>query len=105
VPEGRSGMSALGDVAVGSDRSELSHLVRAVDGAPAAVTPTAGEAIPGGEEITLNAGETISYDAAVLQSERNDGPEDAEVIVSNLCGVDEPAGQFHDDMAASTPAA
>jgi quercetin dioxygenase-like cupin family protein len=81
------------------------QLVRAVDGVPAAATPTAGEAIPMGEEITLNAGDTIYYDATVLQSERNDGTEDAVVLVSNLRGVDEPARQFHDAMAASTPAA
>jgi mannose-6-phosphate isomerase-like protein (cupin superfamily) len=81
------------------------QLVRAVDGAPAAATPTAGEAVPVGEEITLNAGDTIYYDATVLQSERNDGTEDAVVLVSNLRGVDEPARQFHDDMAASTPVA
>jgi quercetin dioxygenase-like cupin family protein len=79
------------------------QLVRAVDGAPAAATPTASEAIPVGEEITLNAGDTIYYDASVVQSERNDGSEDAVVLVSNLRGVDEPARQFHDDMAASTP--
>ena len=58
-----------------------------------------------GEEITLNAGDTIYYDAAVVQSERNDGSEDAVVLASNLRGVDEPARQFHEDMAASTPAA
>jgi mannose-6-phosphate isomerase-like protein (cupin superfamily) len=81
------------------------QLVRAVDGAPAAATPTAAEAIAIGEEITLNAGDTIYYDAAVLQSERNDGIEDVVVLVSNLRGVDEPARQFHDAMAASTPAA
>jgi quercetin dioxygenase-like cupin family protein len=80
------------------------QLVRAVDGAPAAATPTA-EAIAVGEEITLSAGDTIYYDAAVLQSERNDGDEDAVVLVSNLRGVDEPARQFQEDMAASTPAA
>ncbi len=76
-----------------------------MDGAPAAATPTAGEAITVGEEITLNAGDTIYYDAAVVQSERNDGAEDAVVIAANLRGVDEPARQFHDDMAASTPVA
>ena len=81
------------------------QLVRAVDGAPAAATPTAGEAMTIGEEITLNAGDTIYYDAAVVQSERNDGSEDAVVLASNLRGVDEPARQFHEDMAASTPAA
>jgi quercetin dioxygenase-like cupin family protein len=81
------------------------QLVRAVDGAPAASTPTAGEAMTVGEEITLNAGDTIYYDAAVVQSERNDGSEDAVVLASNLRGVDEPARQFHEDMAASTPAA
>jgi mannose-6-phosphate isomerase-like protein (cupin superfamily) len=80
------------------------QLVRAVDSTPAAATPTAA-AIAVGEEITLSAGDTIYYDAAVLQSERNDGDEDAVVIVSNLRGVDEPARQFHDDMAASTPVA
>ena len=79
--------------------------MRAVDGAPAAATPTAAEAIPVGEEITLNAGDTIYYDAAVLQSERNDGAEDAVVLVANLRGVDEPARQFHDAMAAGTPVA
>ncbi len=81
------------------------QLVRAVDGSPAAATPTAGEAIPVGEEITLSAGDTIYKDAAVLQSERNVGTEDAVILVSNLRGVDEPARQFHEDMAASTPAA
>ncbi len=81
------------------------QLVRAVDGSPAAATPTAGEAIPIGDEVTLSAGDTIYYDAAVLQSERNDGTEDAVVLVSNMRGVDEPARQFHEDMAASTPAA
>jgi hypothetical protein len=81
------------------------QLVRAVDGAPAAATPTAGDAIPVGEELTLSAGDTTYYDATVLQSERNDGAEDAVVLVSNLRGVDEPARQFHDDMAASTPVA
>ena len=79
------------------------QLVRAVDGAPAAATPTAGEAIAVGDEITLSAGDTIYYDAAVLQSERNEGDEDAVVLVSNLRGVDEPARQFHDAMAAGTP--
>ena len=64
-----------------------------------------GRHIAVGEEITLNAGDTIYYDAAVLQSERNDGDEDAVVLVSNLRGVDEPARQFHDAMAASTPVA
>jgi hypothetical protein len=81
------------------------QLVLAVDGVPSAATPTAGEAIAVGEEITLSAGDTIYYDAAVVQSERNDASEDAVVIVSNLRGVDEPARQFHDDMAASTPVA
>jgi quercetin dioxygenase-like cupin family protein len=81
------------------------QLVRAVDGVPAAATPTAGEAIAVGEEITLSAGDTIYYDAAVVQSERNDGAEDAVVLAANLRGVDEPARQFHEDMAASTPVA
>ena len=81
------------------------QVIRAVDGAPAVATPTAGEAIPVGAEITLNAGDTIYKDAAVLQSERNDGTEDAVIFVSNVRGVDEPARQFHDDMAASTPPA
>jgi mannose-6-phosphate isomerase-like protein (cupin superfamily) len=80
------------------------RLIRAVNGSPAAATPTAGEAIPVGAEITLNAGDTIYKDAAVLQSERNVGTEDAVILVSNLRGVDEPARQFHDDMAASAPA-
>jgi mannose-6-phosphate isomerase-like protein (cupin superfamily) len=81
------------------------RLVRAVNGTPSAATPTAAEAIPVGEEITLRAGDTIYYDAAVLQSERNDGAENAVVLVANLRGVDEPARQFHDAMAASTPPA
>jgi quercetin dioxygenase-like cupin family protein len=81
------------------------QLVRGVDGAPAAATPVATEAIPVGEEITLQAGDTIFYDAAVLQSERNDGSEDAVVLVSNLRGVDEPARQLHEETAAGTPAA
>ena len=79
------------------------QLIRAVDGSPAAATPTAGEAIPVGTEITLNAGDTIYKDAAVLQSERNVGNEDAVILVANLRGVDEPARPFHDAMAASTP--
>jgi quercetin dioxygenase-like cupin family protein len=79
------------------------QLVRAVDGTPAAATPTAGEAIAVGEEITLHAGDTIYKDAAVLQSERNVGTEEAVILVANLRGVDEPARQFHDHMAASTP--
>ena len=79
------------------------QLVRAVDGTPAAATPTAGEAIAVGEEITLHAGDTIYKDGAVLQSERNDGTEDAVILVANLRGVDEPARQFHDDMALGTP--
>jgi quercetin dioxygenase-like cupin family protein len=79
------------------------QLVRA--GAAAAGTPPAGEAIAVGAEITLNAGDTIYYDAAVVQSERNDGDEDAVVLAANLRGVDEPARQFHEEMAASTPAA
>ena len=81
------------------------QLVRAVDGVPAAATPPAREAIAVGEEVTLNAGDTIYKDAAVLQSERNDGAEDAVILVSNLRGVDEPARQFHEAMAASTPTA
>jgi quercetin dioxygenase-like cupin family protein len=81
------------------------QLVRAVDGAPAAATPTAAEAIVVGKEITLSAGDTIYYDAAVVQSERNAGDKDAVVLVSNLRGVDEPARQFHEELAASTPAA
>jgi quercetin dioxygenase-like cupin family protein len=81
------------------------QLVRAVNGVPAAATPTAAEAMTVGEEITLSADDTIYYDAAVLQSERKDGTEDAVVLVANLRGVDEPARQFHDAMAASTPVA
>jgi quercetin dioxygenase-like cupin family protein len=81
------------------------QLVRAADGVPAAATPAAGEALPVGEEITLSAGDTIYYDAAVVQSERNTGDEDVVLLLANLRGVDEPARQFHDDMAASTPAA
>jgi quercetin dioxygenase-like cupin family protein len=78
------------------------QLVRAMDGA--AATPAA-EAIPVGEELTLSAGDTIYYDAAVVQSERNDGTEDVVILLSNLRGVDEPLRQSHEDMAASTPAA
>ena len=70
---------------------------------PAAATPTAVEPIPVGTEITLTAGDTVYYDGSVLQSERNDGDEDAVVLASNLRGVDEPARMFHDGMA--TPAA
>lgn len=84
------------------------RLVRAVDGSPAAATPTAMETIPVGEEITLATGDTVYYDAAVVQSERNDGDVDAVVLASNLRGADEPARVFHEDMgspAAGTPAA
>jgi quercetin dioxygenase-like cupin family protein len=80
------------------------QLVRAVDGAAAAATPTAMESIAVGDEITLNAGDTIYYDAAVVQSERNDGAEDAVLLLANLRGVDEPARLSHETMAASTPA-
>lgn len=79
------------------------RLIRAVDGAPAAATPSAGEAIPVGAEITLHAGDTIYKDAAVLQSERNVGDEDAVILVANLRGVDEPARQFHDAMTTGAP--
>lgn len=79
------------------------RLIRAVDGSPAAATPTVGEAIAVGAEITLNAGDTIYKDAAVLQSERNINSEDAVILVANLRGVDEPARQFHDAMAAGAP--
>ncbi len=79
------------------------RLVRASGGVPAAATPTAVEPIPVGAEITLTAGDTVYYDGSVLQSERNDGDEDAVVLASNLRGVDEPARMFHDGMA--TPAA
>jgi hypothetical protein len=79
------------------------QLVRAVNGTPAAATPTAAESVPVGSEITLNAGDTIYYSTSALQSERNDGDVDAVVLVANLRGVDEPARLFHEGMA--TPAA
>lgn len=79
------------------------RLVRAVAGVPSAATPTAVEPMPVGTEVTLHAGDTVYYDGAVLQSERNDGAEDAVLLASNLRGVDEPARvMFHEDMA--TPA-
>jgi hypothetical protein len=84
------------------------QLVRAADGTPVAATPTAVEPVPVGTEITLNAGDTVYYSAAALQSERNDGDEDAVVFVANLRSADEPARVFPDDMgplAAATPAA
>jgi hypothetical protein len=83
-------------------------LVRGAEDTAAAATPTAAEPIPVGSEVTLMAGDTIYYDASALQSERNDGAEDAVVLVSNLRGVDEPARQFHEGMAspaAGTPTA
>jgi quercetin dioxygenase-like cupin family protein len=83
------------------------QLVRAADGVPAAATPTAVESIPVGTELTLTAGDTIYYTASAVQSERNDGDEDAVVLVANLRGLDEPARLFHEGMAspvAGTPA-
>jgi hypothetical protein len=82
------------------------QLVRAADGIPAAATPTATESIPVGTELTLTAGDTIYYASSAVQSERNDGDEDAVVLVANLRGVDEPARLFHEEMAspaADTP--
>jgi len=70
---------------------------------PSAATPTAVEPIPAGTETTLSAGDTVYYDGSVLQSERNDGAEDAVVLASNLRGVDEPARMFHEGIA--TPSA
>jgi hypothetical protein len=71
------------------------RLARAANGTPAA-TPTAGEPIPVGKEIALTAGDTVYYDGAAVQSERNDGNEPAVVLVGNLRGADEPARQFVD---------
>jgi mannose-6-phosphate isomerase-like protein (cupin superfamily) len=70
------------------------QLVRATNGTPAVGTPTAVEPVPVGEEITLQAGDTIYYSSAAVQTERNDGDVDAVVLVANLRGVDEPARQF-----------
>ena len=70
-------------------------VVRAANGTPAAAA-TAGEAVPVGQEITLTAGDTVSYDGAAVQTERNDGDAPAVVLVSNLRGADEPARQFVD---------
>ncbi len=67
----------------------------AVHTAPAA-TATAGEPIPVGKEIALTAGDTVYYDGAAVQTERNDGDEPAVVLVANLRGADEPARQFVD---------
>ena len=61
------------------------RLGRASDGSPAA-TLTAAEAIPVGAEITLAAGDTVYYQEEVLQSERNDGDDDAVILVSKLRG-------------------
>ncbi len=72
------------------------RLVRAADGTPAAAAAPAGVAIPVGEAITLAAGDTIYYDGAAVQTERNDGHEPAVVLVANLRGADEPARQFMD---------
>jgi quercetin dioxygenase-like cupin family protein len=72
------------------------RVVRAVNGVPAAATPTVAEAIPVGEAITLTAGDTVYYDGAAVQTERNDGDEPAVVLVANLRGVDEPARHFVD---------
>jgi hypothetical protein len=72
------------------------RVVRSVNGAPAADTATAAEAIPVGEEITLTAGDSVYYDGAAVQTERNDGDVPAVVLVSNLRGADEPARQFVD---------
>ena len=68
-------------------------VVRAANGTPAAAE-TAGEAVPVGQEITLTAGDTVSYDGAAVQAERNDGEVPAVVLVANLRGADEPARQF-----------
>ena len=69
-------------------------LVRAVGGAPAAATPSAAEAVAVGAELTLTAGDTVYYDGAAVQAERNDGDVPAVVLVSNLRGADEPAREF-----------
>jgi hypothetical protein len=71
-------------------------LVHAVNGVPTAATPSAAEAIPTGQELTLTAGDTVYYDGSAIQTERNDGAEPAVVLVSNLRGADEPARQFVD---------
>jgi quercetin dioxygenase-like cupin family protein len=70
------------------------RLVRAENDAPAAGTSAATEPVPAGEEITLGAGDTVYYDGAAVQAERNDGDVPAVVLVSNLRGIDEPAREF-----------
>lgn len=77
------------------------RIVRAVGGTPAAATPTAAEVVPVGEELTLVAGDTVYYDGAAVQVERNDGDVPAVVLVSNLRGADEPARQFVEGTPAS----
>jgi hypothetical protein len=76
------------------------QLVRGENGTPAVGTPSAVAAVPVGEEITLQAGDTIHYSASAVQTERNDGDEPAVVLVANLRGTDELARQF----IAGTPA-
>lgn len=70
------------------------RLVRAANGTPAAATPTAAEPVPVGQELALTAGDTVYYDGAAAQAERNDGDAPAVVLVSNLRGADEPAREF-----------
>jgi len=67
---------------------------RLVRAAAVAATPAAGEAVPLGEEIRLQVGDTLYYDGSALQTDRNDGSEPAVILISNLRGVGEPARRF-----------
>jgi hypothetical protein len=80
------------------------RLVRAADGAPAAATPTAGEAIPVGAELTLAAGDTLYFDASALQTERNLGETAAVILGANLRGRDEPLRRMAEHPPHATPA-
>ncbi len=82
------------------------RLVRATDGAPGAATPTAGEAIPVGAELTLAAGDAVYFDASALQTERNLGESPAVILGANLRGLDEPLRRMAEHPAATgTPPA
>ena len=67
-------------------------------------TPTAGEVIEPGAEVTLGPGEWFVEDADVVHMDRNPGDEPAVVLVSGLVAADQPF-LIPADMGTATPAA
>lgn len=78
-----------------------------IDGTPTVGTPIPIETISAGMERTLNAGDTIYFDGAALQSIMNDGKVETVVYVSNLRPIGVPARQSPEHMATpgATPGA